>query len=295
MYTQQSPARSHSQLHTNRDFSSLSQGGTPAVLNPAQRCSPWAPWASCCCCCCSFSSPPPSLSLSLSFSLCQSVYACRWLASASALLLSLCFNSHLHEGRGGGAVVELDKPASCMKNDPDLLRNTDSTCTQQKQLMERHSYAAVSCTHTRHSSLATVAVVFMCLFAVECTVWARCLRPWGIYLCAYLLQQGRQAGRQATGRQAAFNGWATVYRMTTQLEQEGSNWFEQQILKQKGVYHRDQRWDKEGRSERAVVHMFFESVRGERQGREEELLWKLSQHQHLGSHWIPSLSAHPRA
>ena len=43
--------------------------------------------------------------------------------------------------------MELDKPASRMKNDPDLLRNTDSTCTQQKQLMERHSYAAVSYTH----------------------------------------------------------------------------------------------------------------------------------------------------
>lgn len=33
----------------------------------------------------------------------------------------------------------------------------------------------------------------------------------------------------------SINGWAAVYLMTTQLEHEGSNSFEQQILKQKGL------------------------------------------------------------
>lgn len=45
----------------------------------------------------------------------------------------------------------------------------------------------------------------------------------------YLLQQGW------CWESSSFNGWAKVYHMTTQLEHEGWNWFEQQILMNKGL------------------------------------------------------------
>lgn len=113
-------------MHTGL-FSSLSQGGTPAVLSPTQRCSPWAPWASCCC----FSF---SLSLSLSICLCLSMTSQHSCFTPFTLLYCSYSSSTVAEWCGVVELENLQLKAKTFfkKNIPDLIRDVDSRCTLQK-------------------------------------------------------------------------------------------------------------------------------------------------------------------
>ena len=98
----------------------------------------------------------------------------------------------------------------------------------------------------------------MCVFVEFCTVCPGYER----FTCAHICpSKADDWERQLVG---------TVYRMTTQPEHESSHWFEQQILKQKGVDHRDHCWDKDGRYVHVVEHMFLCAFLCEREVLERE-------------------------
>lgn len=168
------------------------------------------------------------LSLSLSLSLPQSVYVCLWLASTAALLLftpalTLTFIECRSWRRKSSRDRKLSQTAgaSWKKNNPDLIsemliqvslsRNNEWSSIQHFNMHSRQVH-----THIHHfffvQQLSSLSV------SVCSGLYSLC---WLFGAMRYLLTCSIYSSKAVNWFTGSFNGCATVYHVTTQMECEG--------------------------------------------------------------------------